>query len=100
MCTFVFPGNAEARPIPVFPWHSLVPFLTNTQPAMAAEAPDEMRESTQQLPPQVAQERQDRAIPPDSDPIIAGKTLLTTIPFSHTWSLHYHQNRKKAAISK
>ncbi len=29
----------QDRPIPVYPWHCLVPFLTNVQPATASDAP-------------------------------------------------------------
>lgn len=32
-------GEAPNKPVPVFPWHSLVPFLTNTGPSSAKPAP-------------------------------------------------------------
>ena len=38
------------KPIPVFQWNSLVPFLTNTQPAAAAPAPASADASQQHAP--------------------------------------------------
>ncbi|XP_067131698.1 protein capicua homolog isoform X2 [Centruroides vittatus] len=43
-------GWGDARPIPVFPWHSLVPFLT-THPSPPNSAPPTISSIPEQIPP-------------------------------------------------
>ena len=52
--TSVLLGSVETRPIPVFPWHSLVPYLTNTQPTPAETAPEQAADGSTEQPEKAA----------------------------------------------
>ena len=47
-------GSVETHPIPVFPWHSLVPYLTNTQPTPAETAPEQPADGSTEQPEKAA----------------------------------------------
>lgn len=55
-------GSAPDKPVPVFPWHSLVPFLTNTGPppisAQTSEQPQKLQKPIQNLPAPVSVPKQ------------------------------------------
>ena len=44
---YYFAEGGDAQPIPVFPWHSLVPYLTNTQPSTSTPASPQVNPSLQ-----------------------------------------------------
>ncbi|XP_016530789.1 protein capicua homolog isoform X6 [Poecilia formosa] len=61
--------NVEPRSVPVFPWHSLVPFLDSSQPGAAGQPADGQQLVNQSKEPRcgVALVSEERAGPPEPD---------------------------------